>query len=149
MVIDGEMLQSLSGLVDHTEEESRGLLESAGMTDHFGDSSESNEGGNRSNDKCTPPLQPHDSQITIELPADLVAALQQTHTSGQTPTELILEVLRSTLVSSARQDAPSPAPASSPPADWLLEVQALKARLAELEQLVPKMEELEGKLPAF
>lgn len=42
-----------------------------------------------------------------------------------------------------------PAHEAFPPAQWLQEFHELKNRLAALEHLIPKIEALEGKLPAF
>lgn len=42
-----------------------------------------------------------------------------------------------------------PAHEGFPAAEWLQEFQDLKNRLAALEHLIPKIEALEGKLPAF
>lgn len=100
--------------------------------------------------------------VTVKLPVDVLAALgQHGYQSEQTQTQIILEVLRSALGLPAAESHPSEAPAlrPAPPtietaataasASLLAEVEQLKIRLRQLEALIPKLEDLQGKSIAF
>lgn len=90
--------------------------------------------------------------LTLQLPPDLALALQRRcQQLGQTQAEVILALLRSAM------QLPS-APAwqtvdqSELAANQLAtqqEVHSLKARLSQLEELIPRLEALEGKWVAF
>lgn len=167
-----------SDLAAHPEEQYRKLLRSAGMTDNLKSMpTGENEPIDRSPTEApAEPSQPPEARVTLELPVDVIAAInQRLGQAGQTQTEVILEVLRSALAGN-----PQPSDGSKPPdlqpsdlqpsdlqppdrnlnqtgspiaettvVDPIQELQALKRRLIQLEQLIPKMEELEGKLQAF
>lgn len=104
--------------------------------------------------------------VTVKLPVDVLTALgQHGYQSEQTQTQIILEVLRSALGLESTTDShltnlPAPkAPAShlaQPTVETakaahvlMAEVEQLKIRLRQLEALIPKVEDLEGKLIAF
>lgn len=107
-----------------------------------------------------------DALVTVELPMDVVAALSQlSHELGQTQNQVILEALRSTLgignpppepalsdqTQRTQQTATSP---STPPptldlAHLQTELERFNARLSQLETIIPKVAELEGKSIAF
>lgn len=112
-------------------------------------------------------LQPEET-VTVDLPVDILAALdQQGHRSGQTQTQVILEVLRSALgldqatfsqLQTGMQmggQTGVPAPNGSaqaqpdPSVSLMAEVERLKLRLRQLEALIPKVEDLAGKSIAF
>lgn len=108
-------------------------------------------------------LQPEET-VTVDLPVDILAALeQQGHRSGQTQTQVILEVLRSALgldqatfsQLQAEIQTGVPAPNGStqaqpdPSVCLMAEVERLKLRLRQLEALIPKVEDLAGKSIAF
>ncbi|MBF2074893.1 MAG: hypothetical protein IGS50_14185 [Synechococcales cyanobacterium C42_A2020_086] len=81
------------------------------------------------------------ASITLHLSPDLAAALHRySQQSGQSPAAAITGLLRSAL-----QLTPS---TSVPPA-LIEEVQRLQDRLSQLEELIPKVEALEGKWLAF
>lgn len=83
--------------------------------------------------------------VTLQLPPDLVVALQQRiQQSGQSQAEVILALLRSACKLAATTDLEAVAPAPVTP-----DLQSLRARLTQLETLIPRLEVLEGKLIAF
>lgn len=108
------------------------------------------------------------SSVTVELPLEIVNAIHQhcqlKDQTEQTPTEAILEILRSA-VQSSLLSAPvldshlEPNPSEikdadhlQPPPDLMAKLSQLQARLAELEAYIPKLaalEGLEGKSIAF
>lgn len=76
------------------------------------------------------------NELTLALPADIAAAIeQQQQQSGKPSDQILLDLLRQALRSS---DEPSN-----------LELEQLKHRLSLLEALIPRVEELEGKSIAF
>ncbi|GAB4380290.1 MAG: hypothetical protein Kow00121_36230 [Elainellaceae cyanobacterium] len=100
-----------------------------------------------------------EERVTIELPTTIVSAIQQQgQQSGRSQMEVILEVLQA-----AFKGAPEIAPPLPPPvvpatpeaaqhssvADLQAEINHLKMRLAQLEPLISKVEQLEGKSIAF
>jgi hypothetical protein len=108
------------------------------------------------------------SSVTVELPLEIVNAIHQhcqlKDQAVQTPTEAILEILRSAVQSSLLaapvldsrlETNPSEikdAAHRQPPPDLMAELSQLQARLAELEAYIPKLaalEGLEGKSIAF
>lgn len=104
--------------------------------------------------------QQQEEQITLDLPVDVIVAInQRLRQAGQTQSEVILEVLRSALaVDPDRSAVRKPVDRDSGQTHFptieatfqpIQELQALKLRLRQLEQLIPKVEELEGKLQAF
>jgi hypothetical protein len=107
------------------------------------------------------PLNPPEEVVTVELPVDVLAALdQQRCQSGQTQTQVILDVLRSALgLSPAPTDSAhasqSAIPASNSDATALqsaqlmAEIEDLKTRLSQLETVMQRVEVLEGKSIAF
>lgn len=85
--------------------------------------------------------------VTVALPADLAAVLDQ-HMArlGQTAAQVILEALRSALsLPSSAVEAHAPGLNSAYPSEAAARFQALHARLAKLESLIPRLEVLEGK----
>jgi hypothetical protein len=129
-------------------------------------------------DNSTPP-KPSKPLTTVELPSELVDAIHQHCRPGETPTQAILEVLQSVLWQQQRADsvASSPPIASSspsvstdsasisdlithplppdhpPPQDLppnlTTALDRLTHRLTQLEALIPRMADLEGKSIAF
>lgn len=98
--------------------------------------------------------------VTLELPVDVLAALdQRVYRSGQTPTQAVLEVLRSALGLSQTTSHPDhpdifathdSANATQTKLIALTkEIEQLKIRLHHLEALIPKVEDLMGKSIAF
>ncbi|NJO41767.1 MAG: hypothetical protein HC769_06900 [Cyanobacteria bacterium CRU_2_1] len=88
--------------------------------------------------------------MTIELPPDVVAAIdQQTHQSGKTQTQVILEALQTALGLDQPTSAMEATTALSLPPEFIEELKRLSARVKELENLIPKVEALEGKSIAF
>lgn len=86
--------------------------------------------------------------VTLQLPPDVAMALQQRiQQSGQPQTEVIVSLLRSAcgLAATVSADRLEVVEAEQ----IALELQALRARLTDLEALIPRLESLEGKLIAF
>ncbi len=76
------------------------------------------------------------NELTLSLPADLAAAIeQQQQQSGKPSDQILLDLLRQALSSSHNPSAS--------------ELEQLKHRLSLLEALIPRVEELEGKSIAF
>lgn len=97
--------------------------------------------------------EPTQPSVTVELPIDLVNAIQQHicqtgYQTGQTPTQAVLDVLRSAL---NQPPDPNPSVALTRPlsTDLIAELHRLHARVTQLEALIPKVADLEGKSIAF
>lgn len=105
-----------------------------------------------------------EATVTVELPVDILTALdRQGQRSGQSQTQMILEVLRSALglepavlsqlhaPAIGGEQAAHPADDSANPSvtPQIPEVEHLKLRLRQLEALIPKVEDLAGKSIAF
>jgi hypothetical protein len=121
-------------------------------------------------DPPSPSSEPTQPSVSVELPIDIVNAIHQ-HIcqSGQTPTQAILDVLRSAVSQSTVHHSPSeqplpeqepsepqipgagtlPGSSPLPPIDPITEIYRLSARLAQLEALIPKLADLQGKSIAF
>lgn len=110
--------------------------------------------------------------VTLELPVDILAALEQhVYQSGQTQTQAVLEVLRTALglsqttnsqvspqdrpeISATNELTANSANATQTTTQTTLialtkEVEQLKNRLHHLEALIPQVENLMGKSIAF
>lgn len=89
-----------------------------------------------------------EQSVTLQIPLDLMTFLQQrSQQLGQTPTEVILALLRAAAglaTKATAEHAATQSPLAAPQA-----LQTLEARLAQLEALIPRLEVLEGKWNAF
>lgn len=108
------------------------------MTENSDQFSDSRETESRNVESASQP-----SVIRLELPHDLVILLQQHQGLGKTQAEVILTLLRSALSRGVKTTETTKIEV------FQQEFDALQARLSYLEALMPRWEELEGKLIAF
>ncbi|MBF2048257.1 MAG: hypothetical protein EDM05_66815 [Leptolyngbya sp. IPPAS B-1204] len=91
--------------------------------------------------------------VVLQLPADIAMALQQRcQQLGQTKAEVILTLLQSAISLFPTADQQTGNQSNTSQASQLAtqqDVQLLKARLSQLEEMIPRLEALEGKSIAF
>lgn len=85
--------------------------------------------------------------VRLELPSDLAEKIQQcSQQSGETQVEVILAILKSTFAEAVPEQS---GVADAVPPQIQQEFRALKARLSQLEALMPRLDALEGKSMVF
>ncbi len=92
-------------------------------------------------DNCGRKSTAQETVVSLKLPADLTEKLQRySQQSGKTQGEIILAILKSALTKMTPEALIDPMALK-----MQQELKLLKARLSELETLMPRLEALEGK----